>query len=77
MAAIDKHFEQLTVVVPEGLVGVVSGELSRCGAWLDGLSSDDGLCSVLTRLPVEEVASFTSWLKALREREGFADGRDR
>jgi len=74
MAADDRHYEHMTVVVPESLVGVVSGELSRRGAWLDGLSNDDGLCSVLTRLPVEEIASFSSWLKALREREGFSDG---
>jgi hypothetical protein len=75
MAVGDKQFEHLTVVVPEGLVGLVSGELSRRGAWLDGLSNDGGLCSVLTRLPIEEVASFSAWLKALREREGFSDDR--
>jgi translation elongation factor EF-G len=60
----------LLVVLPAAWVGDVSGELSRRGAWLDGLTSEDDVCSVKARMPVAQVPDVEVWLKRLTRGTG-------
>ena len=59
----DDNLARLIVNVPETSLGEVTGELNRRGAWLDKMTSKDGLCTVETRIPKREVQGFETWLK--------------
>lgn len=59
----DDELTRLIVNVTESSVGEVMGELNRRGAWLDKMTSKDGLCVVETRIPKREIQSFKMWLE--------------
>lgn len=62
-AVMDDERARVIVNVSESSVGEVMGELNRRGAWLDKMINKDGLCIVETRIPIQEVKNFETWLK--------------
>ena len=58
------------VRVPEAVVGDVSAELSRRGAWLDRLDNERGVCIVTARASPDELAGFKAWLETFTHGAG-------
>jgi len=62
--------------VDEHIMGDVMAQLTKCGAWVDGIDCTDGVASINIRLPKTEVTSFESWLSTFTAGTGRFEALD-